>query len=119
MKVTTSLPSCAQPLGEPLGLLEHARGVGAGQTAVAGHDQHGGPARVVRLGGQRVLLVGVGDQCRDRPRQLTGVWRRLLGPLLRLDDAGRSDELHGAGDLLGGLHRLDPRAVLTQRHGHQ
>src|SRR5688572_2227205 len=33
----------AEPLGEPLGLLEHARGVGAREAAVAGHDQHGGP----------------------------------------------------------------------------
>ena len=69
---------------------------------------------------------------RRRPRALTErqvrrillARRRLrvgphrLGPLLGLDDPRRSDELHGARDLLHRLRRLDPRAVLAQRYSH-
>src|SRR3954454_11730328 len=112
------LALAAQTLGEALALLEHARGVRAGQTAVAGHDHDRGRVGAVRLGRQRVVDVGVRDQRRDRTRQLTGVRRGLLGPLNRLDDPGRSDELHGARDLLGRLDRADPCAVLTQRYSH-
>src|SRR6476646_3465975 len=112
------LALATQALGEPLALLEHARGVGAGQTPVARHDQDRGGVGALRLGGQRVRDVGVGDQRLHGPGQLASVRRALLSPLLRLDDPGRSDELHGARDLLGRLDRLDPGAVPTQRYGH-
>ncbi len=107
-----------QLLDEALGLLEHAGGVGAGEAAVAGHDQDRGPLGVLGLGGQRVVDVGERRHGRHRTGQLTGVRRGRLGPLLRLDDAGRGDELHGTRDLLHRLRRLDPRAVLAYRESH-
>ena len=112
------MPDVLEPGAQPLGLLEDARGVGAGQPAVAGDHEDGGPLRVLRLRGQRVLDVGVRRHRRDGPGELAGVRRGGLCPLLRLDDPGRSDELHGARDLLHRLRRLDPRAVLAQGYGH-
>ena len=108
-----------EPRAQPLCLLEHARGVGARQATVAGDHQDRCPLGVLGLRGQGVVDVGVRRHGRDRPRQLAGVRRSRLRPLLGLDDPGRGDELHGARDLLHRLGRLDPGAVLTQGDGHR
>ena len=69
------LALAAQPLGELLRRLDRVGGVGAGQTAVAGDEQHRGPGRRLGLGGQRVLDVRAGRHRRDRAGELARVRR--------------------------------------------
>ncbi len=93
--------------------------VATGQAAVAADDEHRHPLLIGLLLQQRVVdrrrLRGQGG---DDPGDLPCVRLRGLHPLLRLDDARGSDELHRSGDLLGRLHRPDPAAVDPQLGAH-
>src|SRR6478735_4014473 len=107
-----------QLLGEPLALLQHGGGVGAGQAAVAGddHDARTTHRRVLR--GERVVDVGVRRDGRDRPGERPRVRAGFLDPLLGLHHARGRDELHRARDLLGRLDGPDALAVDPHLRSH-
>ena len=59
--------------------------------------------------GQRMIdLLGPADHCLHRLGELPGVGCGVVQPLLGLDDPRGRDQLLGARDLGGGLHRPDP-----------
>src|ERR1039457_2097978 len=76
----------------------------AAEPPVAGHDEDRRATARLRLAGQRMIdLSGPADHGLHRAGDLPGIRRRLLGPLLCLDDPRRRDQLLGTRDLGGGL----------------
>src|SRR6266540_411827 len=102
-------PPLPQAAHEILRSLQDVRVVGAGQPPVGGHHQHGGSLRLRALLQERVDQgSGLPGDVLHGPREQLGVGPSRLHPLLRLEDAGRRDQLHGLGDLLRGLDGADP-----------
>ncbi len=93
---------------------DHIGVVGPGQPPVGADHQH--PHRLHRT----PLQEQVAGASRGPPHvadhlgELLHVGLRLLHPLLGFHDTAGSDQLHGAGDLLGGLHRSDATPDLAE-----
>ena len=104
----------------PLGGLDHRAVVRPGQAPVRCDDHEPHPAHRLPPLQQRVRgLSPAGGHVLDHVGELRRIGPGGVGPVLGLNHPSGGDQLHRAGDLLGGLHRRNPsaqRALLTSGH---
>src|SRR6185436_8755655 len=111
-----------RPLGADVGLggADHGGVVRTAETAIGREHDLADTARLQPRHEQRIVRTrACGLEIADDFGDPVGVGLRRLHARLRLDDARRRDELHGARDLLRRLHRPDAPAenpLLPSRH---
>ncbi len=101
----------AQQLNEGFSLLQHTRRIGSGKPAVGGHDQHGGTADLLRLGGQGVIDLRLRCDCGNGAGDRVGIRQRRRYACACLANARGSDQLHRLEDLAHRRGRGDLLAV--------
>ncbi len=76
--------------------------------AAVGSDEHQENPFDGPHGKQRVIsLLGAGGQTLEQRYHLIGVWARVKDCILSAPQTSRRNHLHGAGNLLRVLHRLN------------